>query len=159
MIRFTYVATVITLVSEKNVIWITRTTVERKLSRLLRVARIGAGTRTMKNSIRLIWMPLLSFLPHPQSSFLPHLLLSFLLHPLLSFLRHPLLWLQGEGWISRQAAGFTFDFVPSDPSTYVTGTVHQRCNAVQIVSFAILKASIAAAYVHQIWDGRKLDEL
>jgi WD40 repeat protein len=32
--------------------------------------------------------------------------------------------LQGEGWISRQAAGLCFDFVPDDPgqSTYVVGT-------------------------------------
>ena len=29
--------------------------------------------------------------------------------------------LQGEGWITRQAAGLSFDFVPNDPSTYVTG--------------------------------------
>lgn len=29
---------------------------------------------------------------------------------------------QGEGWISRQAAGLCFDFVPGDSSTYVTGT-------------------------------------
>ena len=28
----------------------------------------------------------------------------------------------GEGWISRQAAGLSFDFIPSDPTTYVTGT-------------------------------------
>ena len=29
---------------------------------------------------------------------------------------------QGDGWISREAAGLAFDFVPSDPCTYVTGT-------------------------------------
>lgn len=28
----------------------------------------------------------------------------------------------GDGWISRQAAGLTFDFVPGDPSTYFVGT-------------------------------------
>eukprot|EP01041_Mallomonas_annulata_P001489 gene1489-2870_t len=37
----------------------------------------------------------------------------------------------GEGWISRQAAGLGFDFVPGDSSTYVVGTeegqVH-RCS-------------------------------
>eukprot|EP00607_Mallomonas_marina_P008937 CAMPEP_0182422554 /NCGR_PEP_ID=MMETSP1167-20130531/8285_1 /TAXON_ID=2988 /ORGANISM="Mallomonas Sp, Strain CCMP3275" /LENGTH=1009 /DNA_ID=CAMNT_0024600719 /DNA_START=93 /DNA_END=3122 /DNA_ORIENTATION=- len=37
----------------------------------------------------------------------------------------------GEGWISRQAAGLGFDFVPEDSSTYVVGTeegqVH-RCS-------------------------------
>lgn len=29
---------------------------------------------------------------------------------------------QVEGWISRQAAGMCFDFMPNDPSTYVVGT-------------------------------------
>lgn len=29
---------------------------------------------------------------------------------------------QGDGWISNSAAGLCFDFHPSDPSTYVTGT-------------------------------------
>lgn len=37
----------------------------------------------------------------------------------------------GDGWISRQAAGLTFDFVPGDPSTYFVGAeeggVH-RCS-------------------------------
>ena len=28
----------------------------------------------------------------------------------------------GDGWISRQAAGLTFDFMPGDPSTYFVGT-------------------------------------
>jgi WD40 repeat protein len=30
--------------------------------------------------------------------------------------------LQGDGWISRQAAGLCFDFHPADPTVYVTGT-------------------------------------
>jgi WD40 repeat protein len=33
-----------------------------------------------------------------------------------------LILLQGEGWISRKAAGLCFDFVPNDQTTYVTGT-------------------------------------
>ena len=28
----------------------------------------------------------------------------------------------GDGWISRQAAGLTFDFMPGDPTTYFVGT-------------------------------------
>lgn len=31
-------------------------------------------------------------------------------------------YIQGDGWISRQAAGLCFDFHPDDPTVYVTGT-------------------------------------
>lgn len=57
-------------------------------------------------------------------------------HPFHLF-TYPLLYLpyppflQGEGWISRQASGLCFDFAPNDSGTYITGTeeghVH-RCS-------------------------------
>lgn len=55
------------------------------------------------------------------------------IHTNISYPHHAL---QGDGWISREAAGLAFDFVPSDPSTYVTGTA-LHCTNTDIASWGV----------------------